>query len=172
MKINTLKFYKVSFVCFFILGLIVIISSIIFTIDHCVGAGVDDLIMLFIGIPAGLAIVIFPWIINYKQLIYVVFDKTTCTSYSLFKKKLCQIDFEKPIYYFIFNVTFSYAPSVKFVSISNMPFICEPKAKSIVKKKFYGNYDTKKIIIFPYDDNIAKRLVQSGDGSVIDNQKE
>jgi len=168
MRINMFKFYKTSFICSLILGIFTIIGSVIFTIYYYSGVGIDDFIMLFIGVPLGLSIIIFPICINYRQLGYITIDKNECISYSFFKREICRIDFCKRVYYSFFDVKFSYSPSVKFIAFSNQPFICNQKSNSVFKKSFYGSYDKTQIIILPYDKNLPLLLKdftnQSGDG--------
>ena len=165
------KFYKNSFIFSLTLGIFVIVGSVIFTINYYRGVGVDDFIMLFLGIPIGVLNALFPIFLNYRQLIYIVLDERKCISYTLFKKKLCQVDFDRYVYYSFFDVKFAYSPLVKFIALSNMPFICNQNSKSVFEKKFYGAYDQRKIIVFPYDNQLAIPTGQ-GDGSPVSFQNE
>lgn len=158
MKITMFKLYKTSIICSSALGIFVIVGSIIFTIYYYSGVGLDDFIVLLDAIPIGIAISLFPILINYKQLTHVFLNHEKCISYSLLRKKLCQININENVFYSFFDVRFAYAPSVKFIALSNMPFKCEQNHKSILEKKFYGSYDQKQIIIFPYDDYVAPLL--------------
>ncbi len=155
MKINMFKFYKISCICLLSLGLCVILGSIILTICNYQGIGIDDFIMLFLAVPLGIVISLFPVLINYKQLTHISLDHEKCISYSLLGKRLCEINYHTTVFYSFFEVKFLYAPPVRFIAISNMPFKCEQNPKSIFDKKFYGCYDQSRIIIFPYDDKVA-----------------
>ena len=157
MKINMFRFYKTGCVCFFILGLFIIIGSIIAAFQFYRNIGIGDFIIVFVGVPIGVVVALFPIFLYYKQLTYVTLEKNKCTSYSLFKKKLCQVDYNIKVYYSFFDVNFLYSPTVKFVALSNMPFECDNRV-GIIKKGFYGSYDQTKIIIIPYDNQVSSMI--------------
>ena len=158
MKISMFKFYKIDIICFLTLGIFVIVGSIIFTIYYYSGNGVDDYIFLLLCIPLGIFIILFPICLFYRALIYVLFEDKKCTSYSLLKKKLCEVDLSNRVFYSEFYVKFLYVPPIKFIALSNEPFVCKQNPKSILERGFYGSYNQKKIIIFPYDEQIASFL--------------
>lgn len=158
MKISMFKFYKSSFICLLSLGLCVISGSIIFTISNYQGVGIDDFIMLFLVVPIGIVVSLFPVLINYKQLTHISLDHEKCISYSLLGKRLCQTNYNITVFYSFFDVRFAYVPPVRFIAISNMPFKCEQNPKSVFERKFYGCYNQSRIIIFPYDDKVASFL--------------
>ena len=158
MKISMFKFYKTTIICFMTLGIFAIIGSIIFTVYYYSGVGLDDYIVLLWVIPMGIAVSLFPILINYKQLTHVFLNHEKCISYSLLRKKLCQINLNEPVFYSFFDVRFAYTPSVRFIALSNIPFRCEQNPKSFFEKKFYGSYDQKQIIIFPYGEQVVPLL--------------
>lgn len=158
MKINMFKFYKAGIICLLTLGIIEIIGSIIFTAYYYTGNGIDDCIILFIAFPIGLVVALFPICISYRQLTYVLLDDTKCTSYSLLRKRLCEVDFKESVFYSEFYVKFAYKPRVKFIALSNEPFVCKQNSESAFEKKFYGAYNQNKIIIFPYDEHTSPLL--------------
>ncbi len=157
MKISMFKFYKTSVISFIALATILIIASLAYTAFYTDGE-MDECIMMYISIPIGFAISLFPILINYRQLTHVSLDHDKCISYSLLGKKLCQINYNEYVFYSFFDVRFAYAPPVRFIALSNLPFVCNQNPKSIFEKKFYGAYDQKQIIIFPYDDQVAPLL--------------
>lgn len=158
MKISMFKFYKSTIIFCSILGIFTIVGSIIFTIYYYSGVGLDDYIMLFLVIPIGIGVSLFPIIINYKQLTHVFLEHDKCISYSLLRKNLCQINFNESVFYSFFDVRFLYEPPIRFIALSNMSFKCVQDTKSIFEKKFYGTYNQKQIIIFPYDDQVVPLL--------------
>lgn len=171
MKIGLLKYYKSNFICFLMLGVCIIVGAIIFTFYYYQGEGLDDFIMLFLAVPIGIVISLFPILISYKQLNFVYLENDMCVSYSLLKKKLCQVNYNERVFYSFFDVKFAYAPVVKFIALSNTPFLCKQNPESFLEKKFYGTYDNTRIIVFPYDKQVAQRLniddwhnVRTGDG--------
>ena len=56
-----------------------------------------------------------------------------------------------------FDVRFTYSAPMKFVALSNEPFSCVSR-NGVFKAGFYGAYDPKKIIVFPYDNKTAPWL--------------
>lgn len=163
MRISMFKFYKTSCLVFAILGMLVIAGSIIFTALYYGGTGFDDFIMLLIGIPLGAFIAAFPIIMNYRQLTSVILEETMYTSYTLFKKKLCQVDFNKEVYSCFFDVRFPYCLPVKFIAISNVPFSLSKNAESNDLNRFLGTYDQSRIIILP-EDRLTVMKLRTGDG--------
>lgn len=134
MKISLLKYYKTSIISLSALGIFAIVLSFIFTFFD--GSNLDDYIMLFVTVPVGIAVSLFPILINYKQLTCVVLSHEKCISYSLLRKKLCQINFDEHVFYSFFDVRFSYKPVVRFIALSNMPFNCEQNNNISFKRSF------------------------------------
>lgn len=158
MTIHMFKFYKNSIICFAAIGLLIIIGTLIFTAYYQTGEGADDYIMLFVAVPIAVLIALFPMFLNYKHLTQIRLHENTCIAYSFLRKKLCTVDFMKPVFYSVFYVRFAYAPQVKFIAVSNEPFLMETSGKHLLKRNFYGAYNRKEIIVFPYDDQIASLL--------------
>ena len=163
MEINLFKSYRHNVIFFLVLGLLIIIGSIIFTVYYYEGIGFDDYIMLLLGVPIGLIPIIFPFCICSKRFFtQVVLEENKCTSYSFFKKELCVVNFNKKVYFTFFNIlSRSYNPrpyGVKFIAVSNEPFVCNQNTLNIFKGIFQGTYDYKKIIIFPYYSETIKLL--------------
>lgn len=158
MTIHMLKFYKNSIICFTAIGLLIIIGTLIFTAYYQTGYGADDYIMLFVAVPIAIMIALFPIFLNYKHLTQVQLNENHCVSYSLCRKKLCTVDFKKPVFYSVFYVRFAYAPPVNFIAVSNGPFAVEQNCNSPSKRGFYGAYNQKKIIVFPYNEQVKSQL--------------
>lgn len=158
MKISMLKCYKTNIICFATLGLLMIVGAIVFTVYYYTGSGLDDYIMLFIAVPGGLCIALFPILLNYKHLTHLVLNTQICTSYSFLGKKRCTVHFAEKVYYAVFYVQFAYAPQIRFIALSNEKYVCENRPRSIFEKSFYGKYNPKKIIVFPYDEKVAPLL--------------
>lgn len=158
MTIHMLKFYKNSIICFAAIGLLIIIGALIFTAYYQTGEGVDDYIMLFVAVPIAVLIALFPIFLNYKHLTQVQLNENHCVSYTLCRKKLCTVDFKKPVFYSVFYVRFAYAPPVRFIAVSNAPFAVAQNCNSLSKRGFYGAYNRKEIIVFPYDEQVASQL--------------
>lgn len=158
MKISMFKFYKTSIIVGLVYGSIVLIGSIIISVYYATGNILDDCILPICGITLALLGGLSPALINVRQLNHVYLDHERCISYSLLRQKLCQVNYNEYVFYSFFDVRFAYAPPVKFIAISNMPFKCEQNPKSIFDKKFYGYYDRSRIVIFPYDDKVASFL--------------
>ena len=134
------------------------VGAIVFTVYYYTGSGLDDYIMLFLAVPEGLGVALFPILLNYKQLSHAVLDTQTCTSYSFLGKKHCTVHFAEKVYYAVFYVKFAYTPQIRFIALSNEKFVCENRPRSIFEKSFYGKYNPKKIIVFPYDEKAAPLL--------------
>ena len=162
MKINMWKIYLNGIVCFLTLGAVVIIGSVVYTVYHYTGGGADDLILLFIGVPMGILIVAFPFLVNYRNITRILISDDRYVAYSLLGKKICEVDLNEKIYQARFYVRFRFQTERKFVAVSNEPFVCERRRKSLFEKKFYGTYDRKKVIVFPYDEKAAS-LLRSGE---------
>lgn len=158
MTIPMFKFYKNSIICFAAIGLLIIIGSLVFTAYYQTGDGADDYIMLFVAVPIAVLIALFPIFLNYKHLTQVQLNENHCVSYTLCRKKLCTVDFKKPVFYSAFYVRFAYAPPVKFIAVSNVPFTVEQNCTLLSKRGFYGAYNQKRIIVFPYDEQVASLL--------------
>lgn len=157
-KIKMWKFYLADIICFLTLGVVVIIGSVVFTAYYYSGAGTDDLIMLFIGVPTGVLIAVFPFVSNYRNMLYIQIDDDKCTSYSLNGKKVCEVDFHEKVYRSYFYVRFQFIPQLKFIAIANEAFVCEQPQQSIFKRKLYGKYPREKVIVFPCEAVRAKKL--------------
>ena len=144
MKIRTFNYYKTTITVFIALGVLLNISSLVMAIE------IDEYKIFYYSIPISLVIAFFPIIIDYKHIISIYLDHEKAISYSLLNKKLCQVNFKDTVFYSIFDVKFLYATSVRFIAVSNEPFLCDENCKSVFKRGFYGSYDQKSIIIFPY----------------------
>lgn len=160
MRISNAKQYHGDIVVFAILGIIIAVGSIVLTAYYYTGAGADDYFLLFIAVPCSILCFLFPIILNYRQLTYVLLDNTKCTSYTLLHKKLCTVDLQNTVYYTLFDVWFPYRPKVKYIALSNDTFECDHNNKKIdlYKRKFYGKYNRKSIVIFPYDERTVSFL--------------
>ena len=157
MKINMFQFYKRTTICFFVLAIIVLSGSVLLVFAFWTGCK-EDFIILISGTLISTICFCFPILLNYRQLTRVLLDTEKCTSYSFLGKILCEIQLDKNVLYSIFFVRFAYAPAVKFIAISNEPFVCEQLQKNFLEKTFYGTYNQKKIIIFPYDEKVIPYL--------------
>ena len=158
MIIHMSKFYKTSIICFIVIGLLIIISALVFTVYYHNGEGLSDYIMLFVTVPIALLTILFPILLNYKHLTQVHLNENTCIAYSFLRKKLCTVNLKKQVFYSVFYVRFAYAPQVKFIAVSNAPFTVEQNCNCISKRGFYGAYNKKKIIVFPYNEQVASLL--------------
>lgn len=147
------KFYKIGIATSIALGFIIIIGSVILTI-FC---RLSNVIFL-IAVPCGLMIALFPILLNHRQLTNVLLSESEVVSYSLFGEKLCAVSLGEPVFYSFFYVRPPCEPEIEFIAISNESFICDNDFKSFSKKRFYGSYDRKTIIIFPYDEQVAPLL--------------
>lgn len=157
MTIHMYKFYKNSIICFATISLLIIIGALIFTAYYQTGDSAD-FIMLFAAVPIAVLIALFPIFLNYKHLTQIRLYENTCIAYSFLRKKLCTVDFEKQVYYSVFYVRFAYAPQVEFIAVSNAPFTVEQNGNTFSKRGFYGAYNQKRIIVFPYDAQVASLL--------------
>ncbi len=156
MKISLFKFYRNCFIIFWTAAILVIVSSIITTI--CFGVETKEgFLILFWGFSLGMICIVFPVLLNYRQLTYVIFEKHICSAYSFTHKKLCSIELNQNVFYAEFFVRFALTPQVKFIALSNEPFICS-QSQSYFGKKFYGSYNQTKILIFPYDEQVIPYL--------------
>lgn len=149
-KINMIKFYKTSITVFGVISLIIIAASVAFAILFQT-SGAEGVLMLLFGIFAGIMCLLFPILLNGRQLTRVLLSADKAEAYSFLGRKLCSVDFGKEVFSAPFDVRFPYAPPVKFIAVSNETF-ADPKQS----KRFYGTYDRKKIIIFPYDEQTAQ----------------
>lgn len=150
MKINMIRFYKTAIIVFGIISLIIIMVSVVFAILFQTG-GAEGVLMLLLGIFAGIMCLLFPILLNGRQLTRVQLSADSAEAYSFLGRKLCSVDFSKEVFSAPFDVRFPYAPPVKFIAVSNEPF-ADPKQS----KRFYGTYDREKIIVFPYDEQTAQ----------------
>lgn len=150
MKISMIKFYKSTLIVFGVISLIIIAAAVAFALLFRTG-GREGVIMMLLGVFAGIMCMLFPIVLNGRQLTRVRLSDDEAVSYSLFGKELCSVDFSKNVFSTPFDVRFSYAPPTKFIAVSNESF-ADPKQS----KRFYGTYDRKKIIIFPYDEQAAQ----------------
>ncbi len=156
MKIGLFKFYRNGIIVFWTIATIVIVSSIIMTINF----GVEDkggFLFLLLGFLLGIFCIVFPVLLNYRQLTYVIFEKHRFSAYSLAHKKLCSVELDQNVFFAEFFVQFALASRVKFIALSNAPFIVN-QPQSIFDKNFYGSYDQTKILIFPYDEQVIPYL--------------
>ncbi len=151
MKIRLSPLYRCQFALFTAFGLLIILGVIVFTVFYGFGTGFEKAMMLFLGILSGLALIGFPFCLNHRQLSHVCLEETGCSAYSLLNQRLCQVEFQKPVFYAFFDVRFPYAAPVRFIALSNHAFFCD-------HKRFYGTYDRKNIIIFPCDAKTAAQL--------------
>ncbi len=144
MKISMFKlFYNYDIIIAWILSLLIIIGGIIFTVCFFQGKSIlDDFLVLFITVPLGLMFSVFPIVINYRQLTTVLLEKEKCTSYSFFNKKLCRVDYDKNVFYALFEVNFPRAMPIRFIAISNENFECDKSFginRNGYKNEFYGS---------------------------------
>lgn len=164
------RFYKTSILVFIIIGFVIIIGSVIFSFYFDTG-----LIFVVFGLLASVLCFLFPILLYYRQLTYVVFENDKCISYSFFHRKLCTVDLRDNIFYSFFYVRFMYMPSIQFIALSNEPLTDNQTSKKLTGKSFFGEYNQKKIIIFPEEDRrrlsiltdqINQGTENTGDGSV------
>ena len=165
MKISMFKFYKARCIFFLIMGAALIAGAIAFTIYFYSGAGIiEDFLLLILAVPMAPIIALLPFFMSYGQMTHVILDEGKCVSYSLLNKKLCRVRYDKDVFYSFFYVKFLYEPEVRFIALSNSPFQCRQTLAEItditgaLKKKFYGTYNQRKIIVFPYDETVAPLL--------------
>ncbi len=152
MKISMFRFYKTSIITALVYGMIVLIGSIILSCYYATH------IFLIIGLAFALLAAVFPIKIYHRNLTHVLLEREKCIAYSLFNQKLCQVNFNEKTFYSFFDVRFLYAPPVRFIALSNTPFQCVQNTKSIFEEKFYGVYNQKRIVIIPYDAQVAPLL--------------
>lgn len=157
MIIHMSKLYKLDIIFSTTFALVIIIGALVFTFYYYTGSGVEDYIMLFCAIPMATG-ALTPIIISHRHLTQVHLDKNGCVAYSFLRKKLCMVDFRKPVYYsfFYFFSKIPHAPRVEFIAVSNERFAIPDK--STRKKGFYGAYDQRKIIIFLYEEKVSELL--------------
>ena len=158
MKISMFRFYKTQIITGFVYGIVVLIGTIIISTHYATGNILDDCILPICGFSLALIGGLSPVLINIRQLNRVVLKHDSCISYSIFRRKLCEVKYSERVFYSLVDVRFAYAPPVRFIALSNRPFTCEQNPKSIFGKKFYGTYDQNQIILFPYDGQVAPLL--------------
>lgn len=148
------KMYKATIICFFVIGFVILGISITLTV--CYSSENENLfIFSAIGIPAACSCCIFPLLLYYKHLPWILMEKHMCTSFSFFpRKKLCTVDFNKDVYFALFFVRCLYSQPLQFIAISNTTFSCDRRSGYVKGKSFYGSYNTKQVIVFPYDATI------------------
>lgn len=123
---------------------------------HIYGEGAADIIMIpcAVIITVCITIAILPTI---RYLTYVIVTEDGFDSY-LFKKKLCTVHKDKPIYYVIFAFGGPGGPEGGYVTrnyivMSNEPFeYCDPTSIFSWKEPFLCTYDMKKQIAMLYDE--------------------
>lgn len=144
-----MKFYKGDVILFLVTAFLINVGAVLFVLNFHMDS--YACIFLAMGFLLSLLIALLP-LITYRQWTYAMFGEGRCTSYTVFNKKLCEIDTSKSVYYEFFDVHFRGIPPVRFAAISNEPFSVNPRGKSIfASAKFYGTYDRSKIVIFIYD---------------------
>lgn len=129
---------------------------------HIYGEGAADIIMIpcAVIITVCITIAILPTI---RYLTYVIVTEDGFDSY-LFKKKLCMVHKDKPIYYVIFAFGGPGGPEGGYVTrnyivMSNEPFkYCGPTSIFSWKEPFLRTYDMKKQIAMLYDERTMSFL--------------
>lgn len=157
MKVSMFKFYKTNIFTFAVLGGAVILVAWKFAVFY-VEDNSESLFIRCISVLFGVLIFLFPFLLYHKQLTHAVLTQGNCTTYSMFGKKLYQVEYDKPVYYTFFDVHFARMSPVKFVALSNVPFSCMQTRSALAQKSFYGTYDRTQVAILPYDDDIATNL--------------
>ena len=118
---------------------------------------------IYIGIPLILMIRAF------RMMTYVKVNKDGIESY-LFRKRLCKVDYNNPIYYAVFTAVESKYTSNKYIAISNKMFECReisPLRLLLGKEKsFLASYDVRNQIVMPYDEKTIS-LLQTKDWHAI-----
>lgn len=129
---------------------------------HIYGEGAADIIMIpcAVIITVCITIAILP---TMRYLTYVIVTEDGFDSY-LFKKKLCTVHKDKPIYYVIFAFGGPGGPEGGYVTrnyivMSNEPFdYCGPTSIFSWKASFLCTYDMKKQIAMLYDEKMMPFL--------------
>ena len=157
MKIHLIKLYKTTILFFLVSGTAVIIGTVILTVVSGQVNEPGGRIMLILSISMGIALICFPFLLFGKNLSSVALSDENCISCSFLGKFLCPVDYSRPVFYSFFDVRFTYSAPMKFIALSNEPFSCVSR-NGVFKAGFYGAYDPKKIIVFPYDNKTAPWL--------------
>ncbi|MBQ6539806.1 MAG: hypothetical protein IJL71_02110 [Oscillospiraceae bacterium] len=157
MRISEFKFYKTSIMFFAFIGCFVAVGSFIFGIYYKLENSEFFAVCLF-GFICGVLICLFPIILAYKHLGYVIENDGVLKSYSLLNKELCTVDLQRSVYYALFPVKFMYSPTLKYIALSNEFFEFRQKSNPSLDKGFYGSYNSKKIIVFSVSDQTEALL--------------
>ena len=153
MKIALSKKWKMALI-FLICCEIILLIAVVKV--HIYGGFAADIIMIpcAVIVTVGVIIITLPTI---RYLTYVIVTEDGFDSY-LFKKKLCVVHKDKPIYYVIFTFGGPGGPEGRFVTrsyivMSNEPFEYDgPTSIFTWKASFLRTYDMKKQIAMPYDE--------------------
>lgn len=159
LKIALSKKWKMALIfliCCEIILLIAVVKA------HIYGGFAADIIMIpcAVTITVCITIVILP---TMRYLTYVIVTEDGFDSY-LFKKKLCTVHKDKPIYYVIFAFGGPGGPEGGYVTrnyivMSNEPFkYCGPTSIFSWKEPFLRTYDMKKQIAMLYDERTMSFL--------------
>ena len=157
MKINTFKLYKWNVWTSWIMGIVLMVGSVAFYIFV---SERDRLAQICLCVSALVAFLIslFPVLIFHRHLTCVYLERDRCIAYSFGGHQLCQVDYNKQVFYSLFDVYGVCGPPIRFAALSNSTFKCKQNTKSIFEEKFYGYYDQSKIVVFPYDTNLDPLL--------------
>ena len=156
MKVLLSKNWHYEMITFFCIQVFCIIMCVL---SLCQGNGVMFLLSLY-----GVIMMAFVEIVIlcscHRFLTYVVVSNDVYTSYIL-KKRLCEIDRKKTIYYVIFSANEGVFSRKDYIVLSNDPFEYEEKCSLRIfpweKRPLLAGYDTKKQIALPY--NQETRLI-------------
>ena len=92
---------------------------------------------------------------SYRLITYVKIHENEIESY-LFNKKLCKVDYDKKIYYVIFQAKENTTTTKKYIAISNKWFEYQEKSWMRLRQSddrpFLGSYDVKEQIVIPYNE--------------------
>ena len=156
MKIYLSSYWRKSnlFVC------VMIIFITIMSIYLLITGNSDDYkwIALFTGFYIGFFL--FFLLKSYRFITYVKIFENGIESY-LFNKKLGKVDYDKAIYYVIFQAKENTTTTKKYIAISNGIFEYFNVSVRLFpwdKKPFLGSYNVKKQIVMPYDEKTIPLL--------------
>lgn len=146
MKIEAFKGEKYS--AYFFLGIMAMI--VLSSIQSCIWLNDEEDYILVLCVLPFVIVWSYLFYIVRKSFAYVIWENKYIQSYSFFKRKLCEVDLNKPVYYIVFKIQNGRYMGRRYVAISNEPFQYQP-VYGIAKMEFIYHYDWKKIIIVPYE---------------------
>ncbi len=157
MKIKMFNLYRGTFIVFWILSAVCFAGA--FALSAFLGDGSkDDFVIISVGMLLGVLCIFIPLILYRRQCTSVYLNSSGCTSHSIVGKKLCYVDFNKTVYYSLFNIQFLYETPIKLIAVSNMPICSNSKNNEAFKKRFYGSYNRKSIMVFIYNEESQRFL--------------